>query len=115
MVRTHELFAAAFAFGDHSAAMAANGRHHVDLAVLVARDDQRIAEHRDRVEIAGIRHLVDAADAEPLAVRTAEHGFHLARVPFGRDVAPAGQRRRLLERAAAGGVGFRRKEIDSHR
>ncbi|HXF24606.1 MAG TPA: hypothetical protein VN602_08795 [Gemmatimonadaceae bacterium] len=47
-----------------------------------------MSEKLDREEVAGVRNLLGAADAQPIL---AEKSLHLARVPLLGYVAPAGQ------------------------
>jgi len=63
MVRTYELAAASFAFGDHRTAVPANRRQDVDHTGAVTHHDKRLAEQRNRIEVAGVAYLVNAADA----------------------------------------------------
>jgi hypothetical protein len=115
VIRTHELAAAPFAFGDHGAAVPANRRQDVDAAVLVTHHDQRLTEQRNRVKVTGIRDLIDAPDAKPLTMLPAKNRLDFARVPFGRDITPAWERRGLRKRAPAGDIFLGRKQVRRHR
>src|SRR6185369_14944074 len=60
---------ALLALGDDRAAMAADRGVHTHGVRLVAHHQQRLADDLDVEETAGVRHLLGAADAQPILAK----------------------------------------------
>lgn len=80
--------------------MAADRGQRVQLALVVAAHDQRLAKQLDAEVVAGIAHLIDAADRQPLP---AEQVLDFALVDRGVGVEAGRQGRGLAERPQRGG------------